>query len=488
MKELVIDYTPGIVRVALVDNKNLERFSVERSANVGIVGNVYKGKVENVVSGMKAAFVNIGLDRNGFLHVGESLVDAGRLVAGKEPTPVVLSPGDIVMCQVVKDEFGTKGARLTTEISLAGYFLVLMPTTSFVGISRKIKSEERRAYLEALIKSLCPQNMGFILRSASDKASDDEIKAEAKSLIELWDGVHKSYQSAPTPSLIFQEAELLDRAVRDNISVGIDRIVVNDSAVAKHLAGGMADVKVEVFDGKRNIFRHYGIDGQINALKERRVPLKSGGYLIIDKTEALTVIDVNTGKFVGGKDLEDTVFKTNLEATEEIARQLRLRNISGIVVIDFIDMTDTCHEKEVVSALKEELKKDRLRTSSVEMTPLGLVELTRKKTSLPINEFMLDTCRECGDGHVVSSVQALLTLRGDLVDYVLKNKCQNVLVRLNPDVFEAFKDVDVFSGDKRQTLNGKKIFFLQDEKLGRMDYAFEVVGDTTKINKNAVLL
>ena len=488
MKDLIIDYTPGIVRAALVEDKILERFSVERSARMGIVGNVYKGKVDNVVSGMKAAFVNIGLDKKGFLHVGESLVDGGRLVSGKEPTPINLSPGDVIMCQVVKDEFGTKGARLTTEISFAGYFLVFMPTTSFVGISRKIKSEERRAYLEALIKSVCTNNTGFILRSAADKASDEEIKAEASALFELWQKVQNKYHSSSTPALVFQEAELLERAVRDNLSTGFDRVIVNDKEVAEHLSKGVNDVKVEVYDGKRNIFRHYGIDGQINALKDRRVNLKSGGYLIIDKTEALTVIDVNTGKFVGGKDLEDTVFKTNLEATTEIARQLRLRNISGIVVIDFIDMADSTHEKQVVDALKEELKKDRLRTSSVEMTSLGLVELTRKKTSLPIAEFMLDTCRECGDGHVTSSLQTLLNMRADLVDFVLKNKCDKVLAVMSEDLFETYKDVDVFSLDKKGTLLNRKIFLVVDKKLGRTGYNFEVIGDETKIPKTACLM
>lgn len=487
MKDLVIDYTLGIVRAAFVEDKILERFSVERSQHTGIVGNVYKGKVDNVVSGMNAAFVNIGLDKKGFLYVGESLVDGGRLVSGKAPTPVNVSPGDVIMCQVVKDEFGTKGARLTTEISFAGCYLVYMPTTSFVGISRNIKSEQRRAYLESLIKTVCPQNTGFILRSASDKATDDEIKTEAKALIELWERVQRSYQTSSAPACVYQEAELLERAVRDNLGTGFDRVIVNNADAAKHLIKGIGDAKVEVYEGKRNIFRHYGIDGQINALKDRKAPLKSGGYLIIERTEALTVIDVNTGKFVGS-DLEDTVYKTNLEATVEIARQLRLRNISGIVVIDFIDMADSAHEKQVVDALKEELKKDRLRTSSVEMTSLGLVELTRKKTSLPIAEFMLDTCEKCGDGHVTSSAQTLLNMRADLIDFVLKNKCDKVLVRMHLDVYNAHKDMDVFSFDKKGTLMGRQVYFVIDDKLPRGEYDFEVVADQNFIDEHAVLL
>lgn len=488
MKKLLIDYTPGIVRVALVDGKNLEEFSVEYPSRMDIVGNVYKGKVENVLSGMKAAFVNIGLDRNGFLHVGESLVDAGRLNENRQPAPFNVSPGDVIMCQVVKDQFGTKGPRLTTEISLPGYFLVLLPGTNFVGVSRKISKGERRDYLEALAKSVCPPNTGFIIRSAADKASDDEIKEEMKSLVELWEKVLKTYRAASPQTLVFQEAELLERAIRDTLSDGIDKIIVNEPALVKLLENKVGDAKVEVYEGDRNIFRNYGVDGQINKLFERKVHLKSGGYLIIDKTEALTVIDVNTGKFVGGKDLEDTVYQTNLEGAEEIARQLRLRNIGGIVVIDFIDMTDKAHSKEVVEALKEHLKKDHKRTSSVEMTSLGLVELTRKKTSLPIEEFMLDRCAHCLDGHDVSSVQALLMMRGDLIDAVVRNKWDKVQVRLNPDLVDALHNVDVLSKDKAGVLKDKKVYFLGDNSINRIDYEIEKIEDEKQVSKKAILL
>ena len=488
MKKLLIDYTPGIVRVALVDGKNLEEFSVEYPSRMDIVGNVYKGKVENVLSGMKAAFVNIGLDRNGFLHVGESLVDAGRLNENREPAPFNVSPGDVIMCQVVKDQFGTKGPRLTTEISLPGYFLVLLPGTNFVGVSRKISKGERRDYLEALAKAVCPPNTGFIIRSAAYKASDDEIKEEMKSLVELWEKVLKTYRAASPQTLVFQEAELLERAIRDTLSDGIDKIIVNEPALVKLLENKVGDAKVEVYEGDRNIFRNYGVDGQINKLFERKVNLKSGGYLIIDKTEALTVIDVNTGKFVGGKDLEDTVYQTNLEGAEEIARQLRLRNIGGIVVIDFIDMTDKAHSKEVVEALKEHLKKDHKRTSSVEMTSLGLVELTRKKTSLPIEEFMLDRCAHCLDGHDVSSVQALLMMRGDLIDAVVRNKWDKVQVRLNPDLVEALHNVDVLSKDKAGVLKDKKVYFLGDNSIHRIDYEIEKIEDEKQVSKKAILL
>ncbi|MCQ2602572.1 MAG: Rne/Rng family ribonuclease, partial [Clostridia bacterium] len=389
MKKLLIDYNPYCVRAALVENGELVEFGVEHATMRGLVGNIYKGKVENVLSGMKAAFVNIGLERNGFLYVGDSLVDSARLKNGREPIELNVSPGDTVMCQVVKDQFGTKGARLTLDVSIPGYFLVLLPKSNFFGVSRKIENDERRAYLEEFVKTLCPQNMGFIIRSAADKASDVDIENEAQSLLNEWKKVEQDYLKAPQKSIVFKEAELLERAIRDTYSEGVESVIVNDETLANELESKLGKGKVEFYKGDKNIFAHYKISAQVNRLADRRVNMGNGAYLIIDKTEALTVIDVNTGKFVGDKDLEDTVFKTNMVAAEEIAKQLRLRNISGIVVIDFIDMTVEEHKTEVIEHLKTALKKDRLKTSSVEMTSLGLVELTRKKTSLPVDDLML---------------------------------------------------------------------------------------------------
>lgn len=474
MKSLLIDYNPRYVRAALVEDGDLVEFNVEHSAMRGIVGNIYKGKVENVVSGMKASFVNIGLERNGFLYVGESLVDAGKLKDGREPSAINVSPGDVIMCQVVKDEFGTKGARLTTDITLPGYFLVLLPNSAFFGVSRKIENAERRMYLEEFTKSICPQNMGFIIRSAADKASDEDIIAEAKSLIDLWKKVEENYRKAQPKTLVFEDAELLERAIRDTYSEDVENIIVNEPALAEQLRE--ADkIKVSVYDGNRNIFKHYGIAEQINRLADRRVNLENGAYLVIDKTEALTVIDVNTGHFVGGKDLEDTVFKTNMVAAEEIAKQLRLRNISGIVVIDFIDMTADEHKMQVVERLKQALKKDRLKTSAVEMTTLGLVELTRKKAKLPVDNFMLSDCPECMDGHTVSEMQMLFVIRDEFVEFALRDKTHNIaLVRVHPKVFDALFEAHYLPREVLKLWKGKKIYFYADSALGHDK--FEIVG------------
>lgn len=486
MKSLLIDYNPSLVRAALVEDGTLVEFHVEHNEMRGIVGNIYKGKVENVVSGMKASFVNIGLERNGFLYVGESLVDAGKLKDGREPKPVSVSPGDVIMCQVVKDEFGTKGARLTTDITLPGYFLVLLPNSTFFGVSRKIENEERRTYLEEFVKSICPQNMGFIIRSAADKASDEDIATEAERLIEMWKKVESDYKSAPPKSVVFRDAELLERAIRDTYSEDVESVVVNEPALAEQLREKAGKIKVTVYDGVKNIFRHYGIAEQINRLADRRVNLDNGAYLVIDKTEALTVIDVNTGHFVGGKDLEDTVFKTNIAAADEIAKQLRVRNISGIVVIDFIDMTDEGHKAEVVERLKQALKKDRLKTSAVEMTALGLVELTRKKAKLPVDNFMLSDCPDCMDGHTTSEMQMLFVIRDEFVEFALRDRIHSIaLVKVHPAVFDKLFEINYMPREVLRVWKGKKIYFLADKNCGHDKFEITGVESVESLPKEA---
>ena len=326
MKRLFIECNPYFVRVALAEDGELIEFGAEHVAERSHVGNIYKGKVENVLGGMKAAFVNVGLERNGFLYIGDDEESAK------------VSAGDIVMCQVVKEQMGTKGARLSRDISIAGYALVLLPGGGFRGVSRKIESDEGRARLEKLVAAACPQEMGFIVRSAAVKATDAEILAELDSLVKIWRRVEDDYRKAAPGSLVFREAQLIERTIRDNFAEEVDKIVVDDPILAETLSSRMRGVEVEYYSGQRNIFRNFGLSEQIDKLAERKVTIEGGAYLVIDRTEALTVIDVNTGRFVGGKDLEDTVFRTNIAAADEVARQLRMRNISGIVIVDFIDM------------------------------------------------------------------------------------------------------------------------------------------------------
>lgn len=467
MKQLILDNTPFCTRAALVDDGELLEFSVEMTSVGGIVGNIYKGKVVNVLSGMKAAFVNIGLERNGFLYVGDSLVDKERLHSVMPKKSTKLSSGDVIMCQVVKDQFGQKGARLTTDITMAGYYLVLLPNSQFIGVSRKIEDDERREYLEQLVKSVCPVGMGFIIRSAAGKADDEDIIRDAGRLLALWDKVVDDFKYAPEKSVVFEEGTLFERALRDSFSEDIDKVIVNDVAIANALVGRVGRAQVEAYEGERNIMSYFGLSSQINHLCDRKVEMPNGAYIVIDKTEACTVIDVNTGKFVGNKDLEDTVFKTNMAAVDCIAKQLRIRNISGIVVIDFIDMATKEHQEAVVEALKERLKHDRLKTTTVGMTPLGLVELTRKKTRLPIDDFMLQPCKSCGGGFVISDSQLAFMLRDELVDYMIANSHDTVYVGVYPGLYEKVLQSEILKNHIKTSWVGKEIYLYADDNIRR---------------------
>ncbi len=467
MKQLILDYTPYCTRAAIVENGKLEDFSVERAHFRGIVGNIYKGKVENVICGMQAAFVNIGEERNGFLYTGDSLVDSRGLEndmpSGKSFN---VSPGDVIMCQAVKEPFGQKGARLTTDVTIPGYFLVLLPLSTFVGVSRKIEDGKRRDYLEQFVSSICPEGMGFIIRTAANKASDEDLTSEMETLKERWEQIRKDYARAKESTLVFEEASLLERAVRETMHEDVDEVVVNDRQIQQKLNGRVGK-PVLFYEGERNIMKHYGVSSQINHLCDRKVVMPNGAYLVIDKTEALTVIDVNTGRFVGTSHLEDTVYKTNLAAAECIALQLRIRNISGIVIIDFIDMTSEEHRQRVLETLKEALKRDRMKTSTVGFTSLGLVELTRKKTRLPLDEFMLQPCKDCAGGFVISDSQLAFMLRDDLVDFIIENKCDTVYVGAHKDVFDMVFESGIMNRQLENAWKNKQIYFFVDNGLAR---------------------
>lgn len=464
MKKLYIDFSPYFARTALVNDGELIEFGVEHAARRGHVGNIYKGKVENVLGGMKAAFVNIGLQRNGFLYIGDR--------ADK------ISPGDIVMCQVAKEEWSAKGARLTMDVTLPGYNLVLLPNGGFRGVSRKIEDEQARDELEKFVSSICPPNMGFIVRSAAVKAPFEEIAEEAKELVELWSKIEADYAKARPTTTVYREAQLIERVLRDSFAEDVDGVVVNDPTLAVKLAEKYGS-GVECYTGARNIFKEFGISEQIDKLADRKVQMEGGAYLVIDRTEALTVIDVNTGRYVGSKDLEDTVFRTNLVAAREVAKQLRVRNISGIVIIDFIDMQLDEHRRAVLDALREELKKDRLKTSAVAMTGLGLVELTRKRTRLPADTFMLEPCSECGGGYVVSSTHLALKLRDELVEFTLRNDFSSVIARAHPDVVGRIFSGRIMAREVLGLLRGKRVYFVADYSLARDK--FEIEGTNDKV-------
>ncbi len=438
MKQILIDVHFSSTNVAVAEDGALVEFWVERRTNANLVGNIYKGKIKNILPGMQAAFVDIGLDRNGFLFEGDVIVDGEKFGGG---AALRYRPGDDILCQVIKDEFGNKGARLTTNITLAGRVLVLMPQIDYVGVSRKITDEGRRRELTEFVEKVRPAGCGVILRTQSESCSEEEIGEEMEYLYSKWQGVKKKNIVSHAPALLLRESGVAVRAVRDMLRDDVDKVVINDKALYDEICAISKFIlksRPELFlydPSQRSLLRKYGLTEQIKALTKRRVPLKNGAYLVIDRTEALTVIDVNTGKYVGEHNLEETVFETNRIAAEEIAKQLRARNIGGIIVIDFIDMGSPEHMEKVLEILNKHLEKDRSKTVVLGVTHLGLVEMTRKKTRSMLESVMLQECPYCkGEGHVFSSEHVIMELREKLYDVIGTGGVRAVKVTLAESV------------------------------------------------------
>lgn len=418
MKEIVIDVKSENTTVALLEDKELAELYVEKHNNQSIVGNIYKGKVENVLPGMQAAFVNIGIEKNVFLYVKDAIPntyfgeDEDSEYADKFNNVSIsdfLKVGQEITVQVVKEPISTKGARVTTHITLPGRFIVLMPTVEYTGISRRIENEQERERLKELAAQLKPENMGIIIRTAAEGCTEEELKEDIHFLCKLWDNIKQQQQNGPVPRIIHKDINIVYRTVRDMFTNDIDRFIINQKDEYEKLVQVVGLVskdlakRVEYFDKAYEIFEYFDIKPKISKLLTRKVWLKSGGYIIIDQTEALTVVDVNTGKFVGSIDLKDTVLKTNVEAAREIAKQLRLRDIGGIIIIDFIDMHEKQHEEVVLEALKNSLRKDRTKSNVLGITHLGLVEMTRKKVRKRIDSAFLSTCPHCnGEGKILT--------------------------------------------------------------------------------------
>lgn len=485
MSKLYIDYNPQYVRAALTDEAGeLEDFFIEKTAMKGPVGNIYKGRVENVLSSMKAAFVNLGLEKNGFLHVGQSLLERSE-TANK----LNLSAGDSVMCQVVKDQFGDKGVRLSLDITLPGRYVVFIPNANIVSVSRRISSEERKAELEGLVKGALNGETGAILRTAAEKASDEEILSELEELKQLWLSIKEKYRTAPEKTAIFKEDDLLFRTLRDFSYCDLTEIVTNDVIAYNMAKQEFPDTEITLYDRPQNVLLHYGLGSQIDTLSKRVVELRNGGFIVIDRAEALTAIDVNTGKFVGGKNLEDTVYRTNIEAAKEIARQLRLRNIGGIIIVDFIDMTEPEHRAGLMEILQEEVAKDGMRTTVMSMTSLGLVEMTRKRKRVSIDNYLLQKCPYCDRGYTVSNEHLIMALREKLVAILCDNSVSAVLVRANPEIAESLFCTRMLSKECATIWKGKRIYVVSDESVPRgSEKTLAMVGSVLTLPNGARML
>ena len=406
---MLVHADDGGTQIGVLEKDNIVEHYVARADDRSLVGSIYLGRVQNVLPGMEASFVDIGEARNGVLYAGEVGIagDEGDEVPRIE---TVLKPGQPILVQVTKDPMRSKGARLTALVSIAGRHLVLVPNAKSIGVSRRLPDGERERLRDAAQK-LRPSEHGLIVRTAAEGAQMPDLERDLERVVETWEDIRKRSEQAKAPALIYQEPELELRVIRDLFNKEIARCVVDDRDLEATLRSYIRattpdlDHRVELYEGKLPIFEEFRVLEQIRKSLDRKVWLASGGHIVIERTEAMTVIDVNTGKFVGKSNLEETVFRTNKEAAVEIARQLRLRDIGGIIVVDFIDMEDVKNRDEVLRAFKAELSKDRSRTQVFDISPLGLVQMTRKNVSTGIVEAFSDTCPACeGRGLVLHDV------------------------------------------------------------------------------------
>jgi len=428
--------------VAVLEDHRLVEIYLEQSAHSRLVGSIYKGRVVNVLPGMQAAFVDIGLDRNTFLYVEDVKLPKDQVKntrRSRQSIEAMVKEGQELVVQVVKEPLGGKGARVTTRITLPGRYVVLMPGVEFVGISRRIESEAERNRLKRLTQEIKPPAMGLIVRTVAEGVSNEELTEDFHGLTNLWNRIMAKSERVPAPHLLHRDLELLNRVLRDLFNMEVDRLTVNSreahDKVMEMVETMAPSLRSKVRLDNRDLFSLNNVYSQIQDALRRKVWLKCGGYLVIDQTEALTAIDVNTGKFVGSTSLADTILKTNLEAAVEIARQIRLRNTGGIIIIDFIDMEDLTHQEKVLKTLEEELKKDKTKTSILGLTRLGLVELTRKKARPGLGKLLQKDCPHCdGSGKVLSAETISLRCKKQTLSYAEFSLYPAVLVEANPSV------------------------------------------------------
>ncbi len=409
-EEILVNVTPMETRVAVVENGVTQDIHIERSKSRGIVGNIYLGKVIRVLPGMQAAFVDIGTEKASFIHVSDiaHLDSNGREDRSRQSEEIrdYLHEGKKLVVQVTKDPLGSKGARLTTQLSVSSRYLVFMPQTDHIGISQRIDDAEERSRLQAALQEAMAQESlqdsgGYILRTAAEGVGVEELAADLRFLGRLWAAVTRRSKAATRPELLYEDLPLHLRTVRDLARPGVERIRVDSQesyaaleTFCKEYVPEVADL-LECYRGERPLFDLHGVEQEIQWALSRKVELKSGGYLIIDQTEAMTTIDVNTGSFVGRRNLEETIFKTNLEAATALARQLRLRNLGGIIIIDFIDMVDSEHRRQVHRALEKAMQRDPVRNKITSVSELGLVEMTRKRTRESLEHILCEDCPVC---------------------------------------------------------------------------------------------
>ncbi len=493
-EELLVNVTPRETRVAVVENGMLQELHIERGSQRGVVGNVYKGKVQRVMPGMQAAFVDIGLERAAFLHANDIFRSAPLdAVAGDDapaapppqmqiPIADLLRDGAEVVVQVVKDPIGSKGARLTTQISIPSRYLVLLPRSKVVGISARIEDEAERARLKTLMAELTAGGAGhgYIVRTNAEGQPAEALAEDIAYLGRVWELIERNAVEAKVGSRVYEDLSLPLRAVRDLIRRDVEKVKVDSRETCERLREfaarympALAD-KVEHYTGARPVFDMYGVEDEIQHALEKEVPLKSGGYLVIDQTEAMTTVDVNTGSFLGQRNLEETVYRTNLEAAQAVARQLRLRNLGGIIIIDFIDMHDAEHRRQVLRTLEKSLVKDHAKTTVYDFSPLGLVEMTRKRTVESLERQLCEPCHECGGRGMLKTAETVTyEIFREIVRAVRQFDAARLLVIASPSVVARITDEESNAVAELEEFIGKSIRFQADAQY--LQEQFDVV-------------
>lgn len=499
-KRVIIDMGLSEERVAVIEDGRLVEIHIERIEDDKIVGNIYKGKVTNVLPGIEAAFVDIGIEKNAFLHVDKNADDHDEDIEEiTENSSFTNSKSDLdkikvhqeIIVQVVKEAIPPKGARVTTNISLPGRYLVLMPTNTNFGISHRIEEEKERERLKKIVQQIKPKNTGLIIRTAAWGKELEDFLSDLDFLTRLWNKIKNRMKKDKAPILLHEDLTLTYRVLRDLLTEEVEEIVINSKNEHKNmlkfletLSLSELEPRLSLYDGEKPIFEEYNIEKEINKALQKKIWLKCGGYLVFDQAEALTVIDVNTGKFVGKKDMRKTILKTNLQAAEEIGFQLRLRDIGGIIIIDFIDMDNQEDKEKILSKLEESLKKDKTKSNIIQNTELGLVELTRKRSRRDLENMLRTSCPYCsGTGRVLSAETVSNMVLRKLEELCNTSRAEAVLLAVHPKVEEALSGAKMLLIKQLEKNSNKTIYIKSSKNVHTEKIDVVAVGRLKEIKK-----
>jgi len=495
-RNILINATKQETRVALLEGGQVVEFYVERKRDASLVGNIYKGRVVKILPGMRSAFIDIGLEKSAFLYVADIrtdiLEDFSRFFEDEKQTiefsdknknqhkelhiDELIQEGQEILVQVAKDPIGTKGARVTSYITIPGRYLVLMPNVEHIGVSRRIANEEERTRLKSIVESIKQKGYGLIVRTASEGADIEEIRKDLEFLMRVWESIQNKKEKAVAPALLYSDLDLMLRSVRDLMGQDVEKLIVDSEAEFKEITEFVNMYfpkligKIELYEAGEPIFDAYGIEVDISRAFGRRVWLKSGGYIVIDQTEAMTVIDVNTGKFVGKEDLEDTILKTNLEAVKEIAYQIRLRNLGGIIIIDFIDMERPENRQKVFQAFVEAMSRDRVKSTISQISELGLIQMTRKRVRESVVRILSETCPYCEGRGFVKSARTVCYEIFRKIKKLSPIPGQKITIRAHPSVAELLSDEERAGLEELESIYKIKINVMEDSGLHQENY------------------